>query len=67
VVSIARNALFLPPDLLDALVLHELAHLRVLDHSQRFWTQLLALDPDAHAHREALRRASEFVPPWADE
>ncbi len=71
VIAIARNALFLPSEALDALVLHELAHLRVLDHSPRFWAQLLALDPRAHEHRALLRRGAEFgaefVPPWADE
>lgn len=67
VIAIARNALFLPSEALDALVLHELAHLRVLDHSPRFWVQLLSLDPRAHEHRALLRRGSEFVPPWADE
>ncbi len=67
VVSITRNALFLPPEAFDSLILHELAHLRVLDHSPRFWSQLLVLDPEAHAHRALLRRAAESVPPWADE
>lgn len=65
-ISLSRNLMFLPPELVDALIAHELAHLRVLDHSKRFWAALEALDPDAHAHRRRLRDAARFVPPWAD-
>lgn len=66
-VAISRNALFLPPEALDGLIAHELAHLSVLDHSLRFWEHLLTLDPDAHTHRAMLRGAVDLVPPWADE
>lgn len=65
VVSINRTALFLPPDLLDSLILHELAHLHVLDHSARFWSRLTEMDPSATAQRARMRTAGEFVPPWA--
>lgn len=65
-VMLSRNLLFLPPDLVDALILHELAHLRVLDHSPRFWSLLATLDPAAMEHRAALRRAADAIPGWAD-
>lgn len=65
-ISLNRNAVFLPPDLLDSLILHELAHLRVMDHSERFWSLLALMDPHAHAHRAELRTAGRFVPAWAD-
>jgi predicted metal-dependent hydrolase len=65
-ISLNRNLLFLPPELADALVLHELAHLRVLDHSPRFWSLLVTMDPRAHEHRAQLKQACRFVPPWAD-
>lgn len=64
-ISLNRNLLFLEPGLVDALLLHELAHTRHLDHSQRFWSALLELDPEAHAHRQALRSATASVPAWA--
>jgi predicted metal-dependent hydrolase len=65
-VSLNRTLLFLPPHLVDALVLHELAHLRVMDHSPRFWSLLASLDPDALDHRRQMRDAAErFVPLWA--
>lgn len=65
-ISLSRNLLFLEPDLVDALILHELAHIRVMDHSKRFWSELERIDPDAHSHRVRLRDASCSVPPWAD-
>lgn len=65
-VSLSRSALFLPPNLCDALVLHELAHLRELNHSNRFWVLLRRLDPHADAHRAALSRSRDHIPPWAD-
>lgn len=65
-ISLNRNLLFLPPELARALVLHELAHLRVLDHSARFWATLAELDPDALEHRAELKAGGEFVPAWAE-
>lgn len=65
-VSIHRNALFLPEHLTRALVLHELAHLRVLSHSPAFWAALAELDPHARRHRLELREAGAHVPAWAD-
>lgn len=65
-ITLNRALLFLPPHLTDALMLHELAHLDVLDHSGAFWRRLEALDPSARAHRRELARAVSLVPPWAD-
>ncbi len=65
-VSLNRNLVFLPSHLVDALILHELAHLRVMDHSPRFWSLLGLMDPDALDNRAQLRDAGRFVPGWAD-
>ncbi|HSK48533.1 MAG TPA: SprT family zinc-dependent metalloprotease [Coriobacteriia bacterium] len=65
-VMLNRNLIFLPPELVDALILHELAHLRVLDHSPRFWSLLATLDPQVLEHRARLKKASDLVPVWAD-
>jgi predicted metal-dependent hydrolase len=65
-ISLNRNLMFLPPHLVDALILHELAHRRVFDHSPRFWSELARLDPLAMSHRRELREAGRFVPAWAD-
>lgn len=66
-ISINRNVVFFPLELADALVDHELAHLGVMNHSQRFWSHLASYDPDFTRHRVALRDAASLVPAWADE
>jgi len=65
-ISLNRGLVFLPEHLVVALMLHELAHTRVLDHSARFWAELARLDPAYELHRAQLRDAAGFVPPWAD-
>lgn len=44
-----------PPDVIDYVVLHELAHLRVKNHSPRFWKLVESLCPDFKRHRKWLR------------
>lgn len=65
-ISLARTLVFLPPHLVRAVMLHELAHLRILDHSPRFWAYLGTLDPQVARHRAELRRAQDLVPAWAE-
>jgi predicted metal-dependent hydrolase len=65
-ISLSRNLVFLPEHLVRSLMLHELAHTRVMNHSQRFWDEVVALDPAAHEHRAQMRSAARLVPPWAD-
>jgi predicted metal-dependent hydrolase len=65
-ISLSRNLVFLPPHLVRALMLHELAHTRVMNHSPRFWTELERYDEHAQRHRAEMRSAEQFVPPWAE-
>ena len=65
-ISLNRGLVFLPEHLVTALMLHELAHTRVLNHSVRFWDVLAQLDPTYEMHRAALRDATRLVPAWAD-
>ena len=43
------------PEVLDYVVVHELAHLREPNHSVRFWSVVAAYAPDYAAHRAWLR------------
>jgi predicted metal-dependent hydrolase len=45
-----------PPEALDAVVVHELAHLRVFGHGERFWALVATRRPDHAAWRRWLRR-----------
>jgi predicted metal-dependent hydrolase len=48
--------LLAPERVLEYVVWHEVCHLRVLDHSPRFWSLLERHRPGYHAEREWLRR-----------
>ena len=48
--------LLAPPEILDYVVEHEVAHLEVLDHSPRFWRLVRSRVPDYKAHERWLRR-----------
>jgi len=47
---------------LDYVVAHELSHLRVMDHSPRFWDTVRAVVPDYAVMRQQLK--SEAAPHW---
>lgn len=65
-ISLNFKLLFLPRPLVDHVLLHELAHTRHLNHSDRFWNLLTRLDPDAGRHHRALARARRWLPQWVE-
>lgn len=50
------------PAIIDYVVAHELSHLRVMDHSPRFWDTVGSVVPDYAALRRSLRE--QPAPPW---
>lgn len=48
--------IFFPPDKFRHLLLHELTHLDIKNHSSKFWYQLTQYDPDAKANNLWLKR-----------
>jgi len=65
-ISLNYKLLFLPPGLVDYVLLHELAHTRHLDHSEAFWQLLEKLDPTTRARERELRAAGPLVPAWLE-
>lgn len=53
--NLSWRLLMLPDDLADSVIIHELAHLAVPDHSPRFWRRVEAFDPLARDARRHLR------------
>ena len=52
----------LAPALLDYVVVHELAHLKHMDHSPHFWALVRGVLPDCVALRRQLQ--AQALPPW---
>jgi predicted metal-dependent hydrolase len=56
-----------PPDALETVVVHELAHLRVFGHGPGFWKLVAARRPSHLADRAWLRRHSHALHAALDE
>ena len=48
--------LFLPPEITDYIIVHELCHLGELNHSPAFWSLIEKTIPDYKTHMQALRK-----------
>ena len=53
-----------PVSIIDYVVMHELCHLRVANHSRLFWTLLLANDPSYVEHKAWLRKHERELKMW---
>jgi predicted metal-dependent hydrolase len=54
--------MLLPPHLIDYVVAHELAHLRELNHSRRFWDVVASLYPGYRPARGELSSLARSLP-----
>jgi predicted metal-dependent hydrolase len=50
-----------PPEVLDYVIIHELAHLKVLNHSPQFWEIVRSADPDYKSRREWLSNYAPLI------
>jgi predicted metal-dependent hydrolase len=63
-ISLSPHLLFIEPVLVEHVLLHELCHTKVLNHSKNFWQLLKSVNPDCHDLRKQLREAQYKIPPW---
>jgi predicted metal-dependent hydrolase len=56
--------LFLPAEQAKQVILHELAHLRVMNHSRDFYTLLHSLPGSSKQAEKANRKAMTCIPNW---
>jgi predicted metal-dependent hydrolase len=55
-ISISARLLFAPPEVIDYILIHELAHLVELNHSNRFWKLVEKAMPGYELAEEWLRK-----------
>ena len=53
--NFSYKLIFLAPELMDYVIIHELAHLVEMNHSKRFWNIVATYCPDYSEHRARLR------------
>ena len=61
-ISLNWRLIFMPPEVVDYVVCHELAHLKEMNHSPRFWSVVETLCPDWRALRQTLTRLGRDIP-----
>jgi predicted metal-dependent hydrolase len=65
-ISLNAKLLFLAPELVRYVMVHELCHLAEMNHSPRFWSLVQKYHADFRAHDRELRKGWKSVPRWAD-
>jgi len=64
-VSLNAALLFVAPEVVRYLFVHELCHLISLDHSRKFWRAVARFEPDYEALDRRLTEAWNEIPLWA--
>ena len=64
-VSLNAKLLFLAPELVRYVMIHELCHTQEMNHAPRFWHLVQIECPDFRALNKTLRQAWNTVPNWA--
>ena len=63
-ISLNDQLLFLPPDSVEYLMIHELCHRRHLNHSRAFWALVESHCPAYRSHEKLLGESRDLVPNW---
>lgn len=64
-ISLNRALLFMPPDVVRYLLIHELCHTVHLNHSQRYWKLVETFAPQRRRHEAVLDKGLTAIPRWA--
>ncbi|HUW65116.1 MAG TPA: SprT family zinc-dependent metalloprotease [Spirochaetia bacterium] len=66
VISLNCALLFLPPEFVRYVMIHELCHMREPNHSPRFWALVKQYEPGSEVIRRSMRDAWKQIPVWAN-
>lgn len=64
-INLNRCLLFLQPELVRYLMVHELCHTRHMNHSRRFWALVEKYVPDYRERERQINNATYQIPGWA--
>ena len=64
-ISLNQKLLFVEPDLVRYVLIHELCHMREMNHSRHFWKLVGQFYPDYRNARRRLKEAWFQMPRWA--
>lgn len=64
-INLNRSLMFLEPDMVRYVILHELCHTQHLNHSKDFWQLVASHQPDYKSIDGKLRYGWRHVPRWA--
>ncbi len=63
-INLNASLLFLPEELTRYVIIHELCHTKVMNHSKEFWQLVGEKEPDYKRLDKALNPATQLVPTW---
>jgi predicted metal-dependent hydrolase len=63
-ISLNYKLLFLAPELVRYIIVHELCHTLIMNHSPKFWAMVRSFEPLADKHHGDMRDAWKKIPSW---
>jgi predicted metal-dependent hydrolase len=63
-ISLSYKLIFLPAEIMDYILIHELCHTMQMNHSTKFWRLVESFDPNWKEHCKAARHAEHLIPTW---